>query len=72
MTKPDAESPGSNGSFVDDDAVMRATVAAALSQDPHALREPKVNNLEIAIGHEVRAATNAILVWPFPIRCSAS
>jgi transcriptional regulator with XRE-family HTH domain len=27
----------------------------ALSQDPHALREPKVNNLEIAIGHEVRA-----------------
>ncbi|ATU94931.1 helix-turn-helix domain-containing protein [Phyllobacterium zundukense] len=26
-----------------------------LSQDPHALREPKVNNLEIAIGHEVRA-----------------
>jgi transcriptional regulator with XRE-family HTH domain len=27
----------------------------AFSQDPHALREPKVNNLEIAIGHEVRA-----------------
>ncbi|MDO9418207.1 helix-turn-helix domain-containing protein [Pararhizobium sp.] len=26
-----------------------------LSQDPHALRDPKVNNLEIAIGHEVRA-----------------
>ena len=28
---------------------------AALNQDPHALREPKENNLEIAIGHEVRA-----------------
>ncbi|PSH65729.1 MerR family transcriptional regulator [Phyllobacterium brassicacearum] len=25
------------------------------SQDPHAVREPKENNLEIAIGHEVRA-----------------
>ena len=28
---------------------------AALTQDPHALSEPKENNLEIAIGHEVRA-----------------
>ncbi|QRM53933.1 XRE family transcriptional regulator [Sinorhizobium sp. BG8] len=27
----------------------------ALLQDPHALREPKENNLEMAIGHEVRA-----------------
>jgi len=27
----------------------------AFSQDPHAVREPKVNNLEMAIGHEVRA-----------------
>jgi transcriptional regulator with XRE-family HTH domain len=27
----------------------------ALLQDPHAIREPKENNLEIAIGHEVRA-----------------
>ena len=27
----------------------------ALTQDPHALREPKLNNLELAIGHEVRA-----------------
>jgi transcriptional regulator with XRE-family HTH domain len=27
----------------------------ALSQDPHAIREPKENNLEMAIGHEVRA-----------------
>lgn len=25
------------------------------NQDPHAVREPKENNLEIAIGHEVRA-----------------
>ncbi|NSX92919.1 helix-turn-helix domain-containing protein [Agrobacterium tumefaciens] len=25
------------------------------SQDPHAVREPRVNNLEMAIGHEVRA-----------------
>jgi transcriptional regulator with XRE-family HTH domain len=31
------------------------TSRTVLSQDPHALREPKVNNLEIAIGHEVRA-----------------
>lgn len=29
--------------------------AQALSQDPHAVREPRVNNLEMAIGHEVRA-----------------
>jgi transcriptional regulator with XRE-family HTH domain len=28
--------------------------AAALSQDPHAVKEPRSNNLEIAIGHEVR------------------
>ncbi|NEJ74487.1 helix-turn-helix domain-containing protein [Rhizobium phaseoli] len=28
---------------------------AAFSQDPHAVREPKENNLEMAIGHEVRA-----------------
>ncbi|QWW70943.1 helix-turn-helix domain-containing protein [Rhizobium sp. WYJ-E13] len=27
----------------------------ALSQNPHAVREPKENNLEMAIGHEVRA-----------------
>lgn len=29
--------------------------AKALSQDPHATREPRENNLEMAIGHEVRA-----------------
>ncbi len=28
---------------------------ASLNQDPHAVREAKVNNLEAAIGHEVRA-----------------
>jgi len=33
----------------------KAEVAATLSQDPHAVREPRVNNLEMAIGHEVRA-----------------
>ncbi|QCL76141.1 MULTISPECIES: helix-turn-helix domain-containing protein [Agrobacterium] len=31
------------------------TEAAFPSQDPHAVREPRVNNLEMAIGHEVRA-----------------
>ena len=30
-------------------------VRQALSQNPHAVREPKENNLEMAIGHEVRA-----------------
>ena len=28
---------------------------SAFSQNPHAVREPKENNLEMAIGHEVRA-----------------
>ncbi len=28
--------------------------AVALDQNPHAVREPRVNNLEMAIGHEVR------------------
>jgi len=28
---------------------------AAFSQNPHAIREPRENNLELAIGHEVRA-----------------
>ncbi|MVA55149.1 helix-turn-helix domain-containing protein [Agrobacterium vitis] len=27
---------------------------AVLAQDPHAVREPRANNLEMAIGHEVR------------------
>ena len=28
---------------------------SAFTQNPHALRDPKENNLEIAIGHEVRS-----------------
>jgi transcriptional regulator with XRE-family HTH domain len=32
-----------------------APAKAVLTQDPHALRDPKENNLEIAIGREVRA-----------------
>jgi transcriptional regulator with XRE-family HTH domain len=32
----------------------KADTAVSLSQDPHAVREPRVNNLEMAIGHEVR------------------
>lgn len=30
------------------------TAKAVLAQDPHAVREPRANNLEMAIGHEVR------------------
>ncbi|NRP75324.1 HTH-type transcriptional regulator PuuR [Ensifer psoraleae] len=33
---------------------LGATQGQVLSQDPHAVREPKENNLEMAIGHEVR------------------
>ncbi|MCZ7853492.1 XRE family transcriptional regulator [Agrobacterium salinitolerans] len=33
----------------------QSEAAQFLSQDPHAVREPRVNNLEMAIGHEVRA-----------------
>ncbi|MCZ4072578.1 helix-turn-helix domain-containing protein [Agrobacterium sp. LMR679] len=33
----------------------KTETAHFLSQDPHAVREPRVNNLEMAIGHEVRA-----------------
>lgn len=35
--------------------VKSAAATPQLAQDPHALREPRENNLEIAIGHEVRA-----------------
>jgi len=35
--------------------VAAAAAPAALRQDPHALRDARENNLEIAIGHEVRA-----------------
>jgi DNA-binding XRE family transcriptional regulator/mannose-6-phosphate isomerase-like protein (cupin superfamily) len=31
-----------------------STRMPALTQDPHAVREPRANNLEMAIGHEVR------------------
>ena len=31
-----------------------AETGPALAQDPHAIREPRANNLELAIGHEVR------------------
>ena len=31
-----------------------STPKPALTQDPHAVREPRANNLEMAIGHEVR------------------
>lgn len=37
-------------------ARTRAPETVVLSQNPHAVREPKENNLEMAIGHEVRAA----------------
>ena len=33
---------------------MTKASAKVLTQDPHAVREPKENNLELAIGHEVR------------------
>jgi len=33
----------------------KTETAQFLSQDPHDIREPRVNNLEMAIGHEVRA-----------------
>jgi transcriptional regulator with XRE-family HTH domain len=36
-------------------ASNRSTAKAILNQDPHAVRDPKEKNLEIAIGHEVRA-----------------
>ena len=31
-----------------------AETGPVLAQDPHAIREPRANNLELAIGHEVR------------------
>ncbi|RIX97442.1 XRE family transcriptional regulator [Aureimonas flava] len=38
-----------------DEAAAAPPRAAPLAQNPHDLREPKENNLEMAIGHEVRA-----------------
>ncbi|MFK0333982.1 helix-turn-helix domain-containing protein [Rhizobium sp. NPDC090275] len=42
------------------DAVNQASAAGALSQDPHATREARENNLEMAIGHEVRTYRKAL------------
>jgi transcriptional regulator with XRE-family HTH domain len=40
----------------DDESGHAAWIAhSAFDQNPHALRDPKENNLEVAIGHEVRA-----------------
>jgi len=33
---------------------VKSAQKPALTQDPHAVREPRANNLEMAIGHEVR------------------
>ncbi|MBO0663985.1 helix-turn-helix domain-containing protein [Jiella sp. MQZ9-1] len=40
---------------VETDTKSGSSKAPVFNQDPHAVREPKVNNLEVAIGHEVRA-----------------
>lgn len=37
------------------DELVPAAAAKALAQNPHAVREPRENNLEMAIGREVRA-----------------
>lgn len=42
------------------DAASQAFAAGPLSQDPHATREPRENNLEMAIGHEVRTYRKAL------------
>lgn len=39
----------------DEDLSAGGVSKVVLTQDPHALRDPRENNLEIAIGHEVRA-----------------
>lgn len=44
-----------NDTSVEKDHALPGTSRTVLSQDPHAVREPKENNLELAIGHEVRA-----------------
>jgi transcriptional regulator with XRE-family HTH domain len=41
--------------MADDKALIEPGAPRGLSQDPHAVREPRENNLEMAIGHEVRA-----------------
>lgn len=42
------------------DNVKSGQAQAPLSQDPHATREPRENNLEMAIGHEVRTYRKAL------------
>jgi transcriptional regulator with XRE-family HTH domain len=42
------------------DVVNQVSAAGTLSQDPHATREPRENNLEMAIGHEVRTYRKAL------------
>ncbi len=42
------------------DKAKNGQVSASLSQDPHATREPRENNLEMAIGHEVRTYRKAL------------
>lgn len=37
------------------ETAQKEKLTPVFSQDPHAVREPKENNLEMAIGHEVRA-----------------
>ncbi|MDQ0458048.1 helix-turn-helix domain-containing protein [Rhizobium paknamense] len=36
------------------DSISERAAKLALAQDPHAVREPRANTLEMAIGHEVR------------------
>lgn len=52
MSKAGAARDGADEMVVSGTA---STAKAVLKQDPHALRDPKENNLEIAIGREVRA-----------------
>jgi len=52
MSKAEAAHTGAHGMAGSGTA---GTTKAVLKQDPHALRDPKENNLEIAIGREVRA-----------------
>jgi transcriptional regulator with XRE-family HTH domain len=45
-----------DSSILDDESGNAAWIThSAFTQNPHALRDPKENNLEVAIGHEVRA-----------------
>ncbi len=55
---PDAtlrQDPSMTGKTKDSARQKPGRGKAVFTQDPHAVREPKDNNLEMAIGHEVRA-----------------